>query len=259
MRFLEVPICLKNERSSVNFEEKTVLLTGGTVRIGQVIARTLAQRKVRIAVHYHTSRGSAQALQNELSSVTDIQIFQADFEKLWEIEHLVRAVVDQLGPIDALINSAAIFEEKSIFEVQEKDWDRHIHINLKAPFFLSQKVATSMLKRKFGSIINIIDYTPVRPSIGYLAYSVSKSGLKLLTKALARELAPLIHVNAIALGPTLPPQHYSEEKRKQVAENTLLKRWGSAGDVARAVLFILEGTDDMTGSILHLDGSKVLA
>lgn len=238
----------------MNIQGKTILLTGGAIRIGRIIAKSLAKRGARIAIHYHTSKDNAQALERELASLTETQIFQANFENFGELIRLVPEIEEKFGLIDVLINSAAIFEEKQIFSIQEKDWNRQININLRAPFFLSQQVSFSMLKRKSGKIISIIDYSPNRPPIDYLVYSVSKAGLKTLTKALAKELAPYVTVNAIALGPTLPPESYSEEKKKQVAEKTLLKRWGDPQEVANAVLFLIEGNDNATGGVLHLDG-----
>lgn len=171
---------------------------------------------------------------------------------------MLRTVETKMGPVEVLINNASIFEKKNFFEITEEDWDRHMNINLKGPFLLAQGVAKGMIEQGGGKIINITDYTAIRPSKNYLPYNISKAGLTALTKTLAKELAPAIQVNGIALGPTLPPENYTEEKRGRVAEKTLLKRWGNPEEVANAVVFFLEGTDYATGQTLYIDGGKLL-
>lgn len=188
----------------------------------------------------------------------DIALFRADLNEPSEIAGMLRAVESKLGPVEILINNASIFEKKNFFEITEEDWDRHMNINLKGPFLLAQGVARGMISMGSGKIINITDYTAVRPSKDYLPYNISKAGLTALTKTLAKELAPTIQVNSIALGPTLPPENYTEEKRGRVAEKTLLKRWGDPEEVANAVVFLLEGTDYSTGQTIYIDGGKLL-
>lgn len=227
------------------------LVTGGATRIGAVISRKLVQKGGRLAIHFHQNR-------EPLEGVEGI-FFQADLTRTSEIEKLVDAVEKKLGPIDILINNAAVFEPTPFLEISEADWDRHLTLNLKAPLFLSQAVARGMLSKKEGKIINLTDYTAVKPSKDYLPYNVSKGGLVTLTKALARELAPHIQVNAVALGPTLPPENYSEEKKRSVAEKTLARRWGNAEEVANTIRFLIEDCDYATGSVFYIEGGKLLA
>lgn len=230
---------------------KTALVTGGTHRIGAVIAKILAEKGARVAAHYHRSAPKTTAV--------NVTPFQADLSQIKELQKLVEDIEQRLGPIQILINNAAIFEQIPFFEISEADFDRHLNINLKAPFLLSQKIGRNMLEQKEGKIINIADYTYLKPYHGYLAYSVSKAGLIGLTKCLAKELAPDIQVNAIALGLMLPPKNFSEEQKKWNAEKTLLKRWGDPKEIANAVCFLLEGTDYATGSVLEIDGGRLLA
>ena len=222
---------------------KTVLVTGGARRIGAVIAEALSKRGAKVAIHSHQAGKGA---------------FQADLSDMAAVAKLVEDVEKKMGPIQILINNAAIFEKIPFLEVREKDFDRHLHINLKAPFFLSQAVATSMLKNKEGKIINIADVSAFKPYLGFSHYSATKAGLIALTKSLARELAPHVQVNAIALGPTLAPESYSKEEMKKIADKTLLKKWGGPNEVANAVCFLIEGTDSATGSVLTIDGGRLL-
>lgn len=227
----------------MELKNKVALVTGGTERIGAEIAEALSLKGVKVAAHSHRSSPST---------------FQADLSQIDEIKKLVETVEQKLGLIQILINNASIFEKIPFLEVSEEDWERHIAINLKAPFFLSQAVVQSMLRKKEGKIIHIADVAAFKPYLGYAHYVAAKGGLIALTKALARELAPHIQVNAIAPGPTLAPQSYSKADQEKVAQKTLLKRWGDPKDIANAVCFLLEGTDYATGSVLTIDGGRGL-
>ncbi|OGQ05788.1 MAG: hypothetical protein A2W61_00065 [Deltaproteobacteria bacterium RIFCSPLOWO2_01_44_7] len=205
---------------------KVALVTGGAVRIGRAISLALAERGAKVAIHYNTSEKEARA--------TGTNIFQADLNKTSEIEKLVDEVEKKLGPIQILINNASIFEKTPFLEVTESNWDRHMNINLKAPFLLSQRVARSMFSLKTGKIINITDAAIEKPYKNYSSYLVSKGGLMTLTKALALELAPYVQVNAIAPG-RIPDQNFQE--------------------VANAAVFLIEA-DCATGSVVTLNGEK---
>lgn len=213
---------------------KTVLVTGGTKRIGATIAQTLTEHGAKVAT------------------------YPVDLNKTKEIKKTVESIEKKFGPIQILVNNSAVFEKAPFLEVTEEMWDRHCNVNLKAPFFLAQAVVKSMLQKKEGKIINIADVSAFKPYFGFSHYSATKGGLITLTKALARELAPSIQVNAIALGPILPPQSYSKEEKEKIAQKTLLRRWGDPKEVANAVCFLIEGTDFATGSVLTIDGGRIL-
>ncbi|MDP2600704.1 MAG: SDR family oxidoreductase [Deltaproteobacteria bacterium] len=228
---------------------KTVLVTGGAVRIGRAISEALAERGAKVAVHYWRSKVDSRFRGNDV---------RADLSKFSEIKRLVAAVEKKLGPIDILVNNAAIFNRKDFLKVTEKDWSDHLDLNLKAPFFLAQAVAKKMLHKKEGKIINIADFEALHPSKGYAPYCISKAGIMGLTKVLAKELAPYIQVNAVAPGAILPPKNYSAALKKKIAEKTLLKRWGSPEDIANAVCFLIEGGDYMTGETIFIEGGRLL-
>ena len=171
---------------------------------------------------------------------------------------MVGDVLGAFGRIDVLINSASVFYRKPIEELTEHDWDVNLDTNLKAPFFLSKFAGAAMRRQGAGKIVNLGDWAGIRPYNNYLPYTVSKSGLIGLTRALAKALAPEVQVNCVALGPVMPPEEYSAEENARLVAGTLTKRLGSPEDVARAVMFLCEGTDFATGSTLVLDGGRML-
>ena len=121
---------------------------------------------------------------------------------------MVAEVVSEFGRVDVLVNSASVFYRKPLDEITEQDWDLNLDTNLKAPFFLSKFAGAAMRRQGAGKIVNIGDWAGVRPYNNYLPYTVSKSGLIGLTRALAKALAPEVQVNCVALGPVMPPDDY---------------------------------------------------
>ncbi len=239
---------------------KVALVTGSAKRIGRAIALAMAQRGATVAIHYRTSKNEADALAQELSANgVRAQAFYADLEKVQEIETMVQEVLRAFGRIDVLVNCASVFYRKPLEEVTEDDWDRNLDTNLKAPFFLSKFAGLAMRRQGAGKIVNIGDWAAIRPYKNYLPYTGSKSGLVGLTRALAKALAPEVQVNCVALGPVLPPDEYDDKEVQTLVQGTLVKRLGSPEDVARAVLFLCEGTDFATGSTLMLDGGRLIA
>jgi pteridine reductase len=243
----------------MDLKNKVALVTGAGRRIGRAIALDLAAHGMTVAVHYRTSQAEADAVVAEIiASGHSAQAFPANLEIVTEIEQLIAKVLDALGRIDILVNSASIFAPTPLDEITEDDWDANLATNLKAPLFLSKFAAAAMRKQGAGKIINLGDWAGIRPFKDYLPYSVSKSGLIGLTKALAKELAPEIQVNCIALGMVMPPENYSKEEVERLVNRTLTKKMGTVEDVARAVLFFCE-TDYATGSILTLEGGRILS
>ena len=170
---------------------------------------------------------------------------------------MVTNIINTFGRIDILVNSASVFAPTPIETITERDWDVNLDTNLKAPFFLSKFAAAAMRKQGSGKIINLGDWAGIRPYKDYLPYSVSKSGLIGLTKALAKELAPEVQVNCIALGMVIPPETYTKEEVDRLISRTLTKKMGTPEDVARAVRFFCE-TDFATGAVLTLEGGRLL-
>jgi NAD(P)-dependent dehydrogenase (short-subunit alcohol dehydrogenase family) len=238
---------------------RTALVTGGAVRVGRAIALALAERGAQVAITYRSSEGPARETVAELRScgvrALAVRCNQRDPE---QVRAAVREVEADLGPIDVLVNNAAIFERTPFADATLEGWDSHLEVNLRGPWLFAQATAPGMQARGQGAIINLVDIAADRPYAGYLPYSVSKAGLVALTKGLARTLAPQVRVNGIAPGAVLWPDDYSEEQQAAYLEKTPLRRSGTPEDAAAATLFLIEGSDFVTGVILPLDGGRSL-
>ena len=243
----------------MDLKNRTVLVTGAGVRLGQAIAVSLGQQGMKIALHYHQSmEGAKETLDLMGGDIKQHGCFQADLRQVSKIELLIQHIEEKLGQIDVLINNAADFFPTPLGEVSESEWDHLISLNLKAPFFLSQLVGTSMLKQGQGKIVNIVDVAAERPWPQFLPYCASKAGLVSLTKGLAKALAPAVQVNAVAPGTMLPPPQISSFSQDLAIERSLLKKMGRPDDIARAVTYFLEN-DFVTGTVLPVDGGRMLA
>src|SRR5262249_39103201 len=244
----------------MDLKGKVALITGAGRRVGRAIALEFAAHGAKVAVHYRSSLGEAEAVIDQISSTGGVaRAFRADFESVSEIEGMIAQVINAFGRLDALVNSASVFYRKPIEEVTERDWDLNIATNLKAPFFLAKFAGAQMKKQGAGKIVNLGDWAGIRPYNNYLPYTVSKTGVIGLTRALAKALAPEVQVNCVALGPVLAPEEYGPEEIERMVAGTLTKKMGTPEDVARAVIFFCEGTDFATGATLVLDGGRLLA
>src|SRR6185436_9574501 len=180
-------------------------------------------------------------------------IFQADLNDSAQAQNLI-PLINRSTPIHFLINNAAIFESLSFASASPEDWDRHIAINLTAPFLLSQAFAHQA--EAGARVINIIDWRALRPGADHFPYTVSKSALAAMTKSMAVALAPNIIVNALALGAILPPTDGA--KTPDILKNIPLKRWANENEVEQALLFLLTSPAYITGEIIHVDGGRHL-
>ena len=178
------------------------------------------------------------------------------------IENIVKRTIEIFGRIDILINNAAIYERKEFLEISEENWNKTLDVNLKAPFFLSQKTSEYMLKQG-GSIINISSNAGIKAknNIG-IEYGISKSGINYLTKSLAISLAPKIRVNAIAPGYTeteMSEFYQNSELKKEIELTIPLERVNFPKDIAKLALFLVsEDSRNITGEIIVIDGGKNL-
>ena len=246
---------------------KTVLVTGAAKRVGREIAITLARRGANIAVHYRSSDTEAKKVVRELEQlgVRSLAI-RAELTRASDVKRMVERVIRHFGQLDALINNAAIFPKTPFEKIREFDWDLTIDTNLKGPFLCAHEVSKHFLKRAkhgqrglIGKIVNIADWAGFRPYCDYLPYGISKAGVIALTKALAIELGPHATVNAVAPGPVLLPAGLVAAEKRAVLANTPLRRIGRPEDVAKTILFLLEGSDFITGAILPVDGGRLIA
>jgi len=234
---------------------KTVLVTGGARRVGAVLALAAARAGADVALHYHRSAGEAEALRDRLTGLgRRAALFQADLSDPQQAAGLVERV-HRDGELFALVNNAAIFESLTWETADPAGWDRHLAVNLTAPFLLSQAFARNLGPAADGRIVNLLDWRALRPGADHLPYTVSKAGLAALTRSLAVALAPRITVNGLALGAVLPPD---DGAPPGVLERVPAGRWADLEEVGQALLFLLDGPAYVTGEILHLDGGRQL-
>jgi pteridine reductase len=240
----------------MQLRDKIAVVTGAGHRVGKFIALELAGAGAHVVVHYHRAEAEARATVEEIRQKTVRAIaVSGDLASPEGVERLFQAADSEFGGVDVLVNSAAIMERGDALTLARDDWQRTLDLNLTAPFFCAQRAARSMLARGGGAIVNIADLGGLEPWAKYPAHSVSKAGLIMLTKVLAKALAPRVRVNAVAPGPVLKPPDWDEARWRAVGEHTLLKRTGSGYDVARAVRFLLE-QDYITGETLVVDGGS---
>ena len=207
-------------------------------------------------IHYGKSHLQAEETQAEIKKIGQrVHILQADLRDPDQVQGLV-ARATSLAPLDALINNAAIFEPVGWDDADLESWNRHLMINLTAPFLLSQAFAKEHDSQKAGSIVNILDWRALRPGTDHLPYTISKSGLAALTQSLAQALGPAITVNGIALGAILPPSDGSPSEK--IVQNIPAQRWADLTEVQETLLFLLTGPRYITGEIIHVDGGRHL-
>lgn len=233
---------------------KTVLITGAARRIGRRFALACAHAGANLVIHHAHSDSDAEALRAEISGLDrQAWIFQADLTDSSQTHNLI-PLINRSTPIHYLINNAAIFESLTLDSTSLDDWNRHLAINLTAPFLLSQAFAR---QAEVGArIINILDWRALHPGADHFPYTISKSALAAMTKSMAVALAPGITVNGLALGAILPPS--DGNANPDITCNIPMKRWANEGEIERALLFLLTCPEYITGETIHLDGGRHL-
>lgn len=236
------------------------LVTGAAVRLGRAAALALAARGHPVALHYGGSADAAAATAAEAraAGAPDVQLFQCDLADEAATTVLVDRVTAAMGPVGVLINNASIFERDEALTATRDSWDRHLEINLRAPFVLIQRFAQLLPDGLRGVAINLLDQRVFALTPHFTSYTVSKAGLWALTQTLALALAPRIRVMGIGPGPTLPSIHQTAAQFAQQCAAMPLGRGATPEEVARACLFILE-TECLTGQMIALDGGQHLA
>jgi pteridine reductase len=235
---------------------RVALVTGAGQRLGRAIAAALAGRGMALAIHHHASNAGANELREEIVAAGGrAACFQGDLTDPHAARALPARVVAELGQLDVLVNSAAVMHRLSFEETTPEQWDAVLDLNLRSVFFCTQGAAPA-LRAAGGKVVNLADLAGLEPWPGFAAHSVSKAGVVMLTKVMARSLAPEVTVNAIAPGAVLVPDEYDAEERDRLARATPLRRLGSPSDVVSALLYLLEGGDFVTGEVLVVDGGR---
>ncbi|MCC6694245.1 MAG: SDR family oxidoreductase [Candidatus Hydrogenedentes bacterium] len=234
---------------------KTALITGGAKRLGRAFANALAAEGANVVIHYNRSVREAESLAEELAG-TGVRAWaiQANLANFDEAASLPARAQDVAGPIDFIINSASIFPESTLRDVTPEAIHTNLDINALSPFLIGRAFAE--LGRP-GAIVNMLDCMIADYDRKHIAYHLSKQALFSLTRMMAVEFAPLVRVNAIAPGLVLPPAGKDESYLAGLASTNPLNRYGSAGDVAAAAVFLLKSTF-ITGQVIYVDGGRNL-
>ncbi len=238
-------------------KDKSVVITGTARRIGAALARACGKAGANIVIHYHHSRDDAQEIQTEIEAMgRKVWLVAADLSSPNEVSNLLDQGAAEAGPLYALVNNAAIFEPLSMQQTTLDEWERHLKVNLTAPFLLSKAFAAQVPADGEGRIVNLVDWRAMRPGADHFPYTISKAALASLTKAMATALAPSISVNGLALGAILPPT--GQAVSPDILKNIPARRWGELPEVEAALLFLLTGPAYVTGEIIHVDGGRHL-
>lgn len=239
-------------------EQRVVLVTGGARRVGAAIVRALHGRGLAVVLHHRDAGPEARALKAELETQRphSVVLAQADLLTAAAAATVVAAAMAAFGRLDMIVNNASSFYPTPLATATSGDWDDLIGTNVKAPFFLIQAAGAALAARG-GAIVNIVDIHADRPLKGYPIYSIAKAGLVMLTKSLARELAPAVRVNAIAPGTILWPQHgVDDHQKREILARIPQRRSGDPADIAAACAFLLLDAPYVTGQVLAVDGGR---
>ena len=247
----------------VQLTGKVALVTGAAHRVGRAIALELARQGADILAHYHRAPDATvrDAVSEFKSCGVAAHAVRADLTQPTDIEKLLDSLSERYGRLDIVVNNAAVFQARDLLDVTLADWELTMQVNLRAPFFITQRAARLMAKKPIpgGVIINICDAGANGPWRKYPHHGISKSALWMLTQVSALSLAPAIRVNAIAPGPVMKTagRDISDDEWAQVGMRSALQKTGNPEDVARAVAFLCR-EDHITGALLHVDAGERL-
>lgn len=241
-------------------ESPVALVTGAGRRVGLGIAQALAARGYRLALHANSSLAVAEKTARELSAAgCDAIAVAADLRDQAATQAMIARVREHFGRIDALVNNAAIWSAKPLEEVTPDDVRENFEINTLGTFICCQQAGLVMAaQEEGGAIVNIGDWAIERPYRDHAAYFVSKGAIPTLTRTFAVELGernPRVRVNCVLPGPVLMPEGTPPDEQREIIDSTLVKRWGTVEELARAIIFLLENTF-VTGVCLPVDGGR---
>jgi 3-oxoacyl-[acyl-carrier protein] reductase len=243
--------------------DKIAIVTGGSRGIGRGIALELGKRGATVLVNY---KGNAEAAQEVVEQIkaggANALAVQADVGSVDGSEALIKAALDNFGKLDILINNAGTTRDNLIMMMKPEDFDTVIETNLRSTWLCSKAAVKTMMRKRYGRIVNITSISGIAGNAGQTNYSASKAGIIGLTKSLAREVSSrAITVNAVAPGFVLTDltKDLPEEITKQLNANIPLGRWGAIEDVAYATAFL--ASDEaayITGHVLVVDGGMAM-
>lgn len=242
----------------MDLQGKVALVTGAARRLGQGIAVALAEGGADLLLPIHTASPEETVRAVEKLGRRAL-VLKADLSNPGACLRFSQEALALAGHVDIVVNNAAVFFPTPLATLTMGTWQTMIRTNLTAPFVLALQLGRVMHAQGQGSIIQIGDWSGLRPARGYLPYCVAKGGLAALTRALAKAFAPHVQVNSVVLGPILPPDHYDAAARQAIQEQTPLRRMGQVGDVVRAVSFFVCRGAFVTGATYVVDGGWLVS
>jgi 3-oxoacyl-[acyl-carrier protein] reductase len=245
------------------FKGEVVLVTGGSRGLGRAITRLFAKEGARVIVNYKNGRTEAEETLSLLDGGQQHFVLQADVSKVAEVRAMFQEIEEKCGRLDVLVNNAGINRDARLESLTEAMWDAVVMTNLKGTFLCAQSAAPLMMKNKRGAMINIASETALTGRVGACNYIAAKAGVMGLTKALARELAPSIRVNCIALGYTLTEELIERfnlddiDNLRRLEKEIPLGKIASPEVAARVVLFLSnQASSYVTGQVLAVGGGR---
>ncbi len=240
--------------------QPVALITGAARRIGATTARLLHAENYNVIIQYRNNKASAERLVHELNSIRSNSAISlhANLNSLDDIDLLAANAKIVWGKISLLINNASSFYPTTLPNATEAQWNDLMNSNAKAPFFLTQALL-STLKAERGCVINIADIHADRPLANHTIYCMAKAANVMLTKSLAKDLAPYVRVNGIAPGAIMWPEslaEVNEAQKKDILDKIPMQRTGVAEDIANTVIFLATKAPYVTGQIIAVDGGR---
>lgn len=233
------------------------LVTGAGRRLGRQIAYALAEKGFDLVINYNASReGALEAVEYIRDKGCTAIAVKADVSNRSQVQSMVKKAIQNFKKIDLLINNASVFIESPLAKTTDKAWNTTLDINLKGTFLCSQIVSKVMLKARGGRIINIASLGGLQAWKNHLPYSISKAGIIMLTKCLAKTLAPTIMVNAIAPGTISIPNEEGPFLKHVAPAKIPLRRYGKPSDITNLVIYLATTSNYITGQTIVVDGGR---
>lgn len=234
---------------------QVALVTGAGKRIGRSIALRLAEAGADIAVNYYHSQEEAGEVAEEIGKLGRRAVtFAADVSQASQVREMFAAVEREFGRLDILVNNAGVYEGAAFEELTEEQWDFTLNTNLKSQYLCAQAALPLLRQSMHARIVNISSIGAYQPKPDHVHYCISKAGVVMLTRCLARALGPKIAVNSVAPGKIQFPD---EEVDKGYIRRTPLAKVGGGEDIADTVLFLIQ-SEFLTGQTLLVDGGRML-
>lgn len=238
-------------------KNRVALVTGAGRRLGKHIAIALAENGYDVVVNYHTSKSGAKKTVDVIRKMGRQAIaVRADVSRRVEVLRLFERLKEEFGRIDVLVNNAAVFIDSPLAKTTERIWDSTLSLNLKGTFLCCQAAAAIMQRQRRGTIINIASLGGIQAWPKHLPYSISKAGVIMLTKCLAKELAPYVSVNAIAPGTIMMNGEENHSIIHLTRKQIPLRRFGNPSDISDMAVFLASKAEYLTGQIIPIDGGR---